>query len=386
MSVWRTYKLGDLVDQKRGITYGVVQPGKFLKDKGVPILKVNNLTERKFSLKDAFRISEDVESKYERSRLIGNEILISLVGSLGYMYKVPTESIGWNVVRAIGVLPINNEYDKEWIYWFMKSPIIQREFQNQANTTVQATLNLRELRDIVITYPDEDYRKLATSILNSIENKIELNLQMNKTLEGIAQAIFKEWFVDFQFPDFEGELVEGLPKGWCIDSYSKDIKIVYGKNLPTTNLKEKGYAVFGGNGIIGYHDKFLYEKPQIIIACRGAASGKINQTLPKSFVTNNSLVLEIKNDSSINFCFLKYLCSKTDFSGYVTGSAQPQITIENLRVLEFIKPTTKVLKLFEKIIQPVEDKLLLNYFENETLTQLRDTLLPKLMTGKIRVA
>lgn len=79
MSVWRTYKLGDLVDQKRGITYGVVQPGKFLKDKGVPILKVNNLTERKFSLKDAFRISEDVESKYERSRLIGNEILISLL-------------------------------------------------------------------------------------------------------------------------------------------------------------------------------------------------------------------------------------------------------------------------------------------------------------------
>lgn len=278
--------------------------------------------------------------------------------------------------------PIIEDLDLKFAYYQL---LTQNINEMDSGSAIPST-SRGDFYNLDLLLPDIKSQRRIASILSSLDDKIELNLQMNKTLESIAQAIFKEWFVDFRFPGYDGELTDGMPYGWSIESFFKTINIVYGKNLPTTSLKEKGYPVFGGNGIIGYYDNFLYEKPQIIIACRGAASGKINQTLPNSFVTNNSLVFEIKEDSLISFCFLKYFCLNIDFSRYVTGSAQPQITIENLRTLEFLVPAYEVIKLFESLIQPIEERLLNNYVENQTLTQIRDSLLPKLMTGKIRVA
>lgn len=219
----------------------------------------------------------------------------------------------------------------------------------------------------------------------------------SEVLERLAKKLYHRWFVEFNFPNnegnpykiFGGKMIDSelgeIPAGWRMGKLGEELKIAYGKNLPTDNLTKEGFPVFGGNGQIGFYSEFLYEDRQVLISCRGEASGKVNISLPKSFVTNNSLILEIPEGSTVNFCFLKYFSLNTDFTNYVSGSAQPQITIEGIKDCPILLPTKEILSDAQKMIKPLEDKMLFNFYQIQTLSKLRDVLLPKLMKGEIRV-
>jgi type I restriction enzyme S subunit len=120
-----------------------------------------------------------------------------------------------------------------------------------------------------------------------------------------------------------------IPEGWVQVSLSEILNITYGKNLPKKDLKEEGYPVYGANGVIGFFDKYLYEEEQLLISCRGAYSGKVNISPPFSYITNNSLVLEIANRVHLSERYLYYYLQIADKSKLVTGTAQPQVTINN---------------------------------------------------------
>ena len=118
-----------------------------------------------------------------------------------------------------------------------------------------------------------------------------------------------------------------LPKGWKWVYASDIFDIIYGKGLPTKNLMEDGYPVFGANGKIGYYSKYMYSEPKALMSCRGAYSGTMNLSLPFSYVTNNSLIIEGKyHKFTPKFIFL--LFSSLDKKSLITGSAQPQVTIQ----------------------------------------------------------
>ncbi len=118
-----------------------------------------------------------------------------------------------------------------------------------------------------------------------------------------------------------------VPENWCWVYSLKLFDIEYGKGLPTKNLTEEGYPVFGANGQIGYYSEYMYEDEKALMSCRGAYSGTMNQSLPKSYVTSNSLVIEDKG----KFMLPKYIClmyEALDTSKLVSGSAQPQVTVQ----------------------------------------------------------
>ncbi len=257
---------------------------------------------------------------------------------------------------AYYVVP-KTQLDMRWLYYAIKHyKLGEIDDGSPIPSTTRTAVYVKELQ-----VPPLPEQKAIAHILGTLDDKIGLNRHMNATLEAMAQALFKSWFVDFdpvkakaagRAPEgmdadtaalFPREFVESelgpIPKGWEVYFLSELLNIAYGKNLPTTKLKESGYPVFGGNGQIGYHDFSLYEKPQVLIACRGAASGKINQSLPFSFVTNNSLVLETNKTTRVGFCFLKQFMCNSGLSGHVTGSAQPQVTIENIKNFKVLVPS-----------------------------------------------
>ncbi len=125
---------------------------------------------------------------------------------------------------------------------------------------------------------------------------------------------------------------------WKAAALGELVTIKYGKMLPTKELSETGFPVFGANGIIGCHTKYLYEDEQVLISCRGAYSGKINLSPPQCYVTNNSLVLEFPAQPRVTKRFLFYGLQSVDRSKMVTGSAQPQVTINNAEVLKVPVP------------------------------------------------
>ena len=143
-----------------------------------------------------------------------------------------------------------------------------------------------------------------------------------------------------------------LPNGWEVRKLGEVCDIVYGKGLPIKELKSSGYPVFGANGIIGFNDKFLFEEPQVLISCRGAASGKINLSPPKCYVTNNSLVLDIKKKDELDRNYLFFALNIANKTKLVTGTAQPQVTINNAVELEIPLPP---LPEQQKIVAKIEE-------------------------------
>jgi type I restriction enzyme S subunit len=314
-------------------------------------------------------VDDDTYKNWFRGHIEVGDVLVSTVGTIGNISLIK-EKRGVVAQNVIALRP-KNRLDSSYLYYYLKSPNQKNELRNLNIGGVQPSIKVPHLLNLQITVPPLPEQQKIAEVLGALDEKIELNRKMNKTLESLAQAIFKKWFIDDANPNWETKKLGDV------------VRIKYGKNLPTTKLQESGYPVFGGNGQIGFFDKYLYELPQVLVACRGAASGKVNFSLPKSFVTNNSLILEY--DNILNYEFLKYFALNADFYSCVSGSAQPQITIESLDGYEIMMPSKEIIYKFGQVAEPITQKILLNDNEINTLSQIRDSLLPRLMSGKLRV-
>ncbi|MDP0098420.1 restriction endonuclease subunit S [Glaesserella parasuis] len=354
---------------------------------------------------------------------------------LGYSARIPTSN-RFVLNQRVGRIRVIKKdlVDEKYLYYFMNSKEYILSLQSKSNSGVQVNLGTNAIKDSIIFLPSLQRQKYVSDILYTLDEKIALNTQINQTLEQIAQTIFKSWFIDFDpvhakanalasgqtaeqatqaamavisgkntqelhrlqtanleqyqqlweiaeaFPSGVDE--EGVPRGWE-ERYLKDVcNIVYGKNLPTSELKEQGYPVFGGNGVIGFYDKYLYEKPHTLVSCRGAASGKVIYSLPNSFVTNNSLVIE-HSKSYLSSFYVYEALSIQNLTELTSGSAQPQMTIANMNPVQIMVPTEIVHSLYVDFVKDIYDKKLCRLYENEILSKIRDELLPKLLSGEV---
>lgn len=412
---WKTYKLIDIVDKSRGISYGVVQPGQH-DPEGVPILKVNNLTNKTFRIEGLHHISTKVESKYLRTRLQGGELLVSLVGSLGEIYSVPNSLIGLNVVRALAVLPVKPEFSPKWVEYVLKSQLYQNKLEQIATSSVQKTINLKELREIEIPFPVKNERESIASILSIIDDKIELNLQQNKTLEEMAMSLYKHWFVDFG-PFQDGEFIDSelgkIPKGWEVKRLENLADIGSSKRIFLKEYVENGIPFYRGKEVIQLskgnsistklfipesrfqeiETKFgVPKKGDILVSSVGTIgiSWMVESNSPFYFKDGN--LTWIKNyKSNFNGYFiwqwLKSSETQDQIKSETIGSTQQALTISALKQLRIIVPSTSS-DLVETITEKLviwNDMFLNNKTEIQTLTKLRDTLLPKLISGEARV-
>jgi len=343
---WKRVKLGEVVE----FNYGKSLPERKRISGDIPVYS-----------------SAGITGWHNQPLIDSNGIIIGRKGTIGKVYKsnVPFYPID----TCYYVLPNDKKYNFDFLYYLLVS--LKLDELNEDSAVPGLNRNTAYSQEILL--PPFPEQKAIASVLSSLDDKIDLLHRQNKTLEKMAETLFRQWFV------------EEAKEDWEEVKLGEVVNIRYGKNLPTSNLIEKGYPVFGGNGLIGYYKEYLYGTPQVLIACRGAASGKVLISLPYSFVTNNSLILEIPQKSILTFEFLKYYAYSTDFSSYISGSAQPQITINDLRNAEMLLPPKNKIINFSEIIRPVERKMLYNQQQIRTLEKLRDTLLPKLMSGQIRV-
>jgi len=278
--------------------------------------------------------------------------------------------------------------DDDFVYYFSQTYRIRKlAEQSMIGASGRQRVERAAFENIEIETPlDLKEQKRITSILSAFDDKIELNNKISQNLEQTAQAIFKEWFVKFKFPDHEKvKMIDSelgkIPEGWKVKSFVELVNIEYGRGPASSQLKKSGYPVYGANGVIGYFDSFNFLNRQIIIGCRGVV-GNITLTLPKCIITHNSLVISPGNKRKI---FFYYLLRNGNLDAVVGGSAQPQITINDLGQFNLIIPEEELQDKFESIVTDIEQKRLMFFYENQKLAALRDLLLPKLMNGEIEV-
>ena len=187
---WDIVRVETLLCEDRGISVGVMYPG-YHDPTGIPLIRAGDLAGSRINPRPEFQITPDKHHEYRRTELAGGELLISLVGDVGRCAMVPPLMAGWNVARAIGVLRFSRSADAAFVRACLMSSPLQHLMQSWSTTTVQTTLNLKEIRQIPLPWPPKKQRDAIVHILGMLDDKIELNRRMNETMEAMARALFK---------------------------------------------------------------------------------------------------------------------------------------------------------------------------------------------------
>lgn len=351
MSQWKTYKLSELVEIKYGKDH------KHLADGEIPLYGSGGVM------------------RYVNTPLYDQEsILIPRKGTLSNLFYL---NIPFWSVDTMFYTKIKEGNNGKYLYYLLKS----MDLASMNVGSAVPSLTTEVLNKVEINVPDESTQTQIAQILTSLDDKIELNLQMNQTLEAMAQALFKEWFVNFNFPNFDGELENGLPRGWRIGKLSSVCEIKYGKDHK--HLDEGHIPVYGSGGIMRFADKALYERESILIPRKGTLTNLFYVSKP--FWSVDTMFYTIIKDDAIRK-YLFYLLKTLNLESMNVGSAVPSLTTEVLNKIDIIIPQNSILVEFEKIISSFFSKIEANKNQIEYLTQTRDTLLPKLMSGAIKIS
>jgi type I restriction enzyme S subunit len=367
---WKIYKLGDISD----ITMGQSPKGETTNNigKGLPLL--NGPTEFGYSFPTPTQFTIDPK----RVSKIG-DLLFCVRGSTTGKMNFSDQS--YAIGRGIGSFRGKNGFSTKYVKYIIDF-YLDRMLALCTGSTFP-NLNRTDLEnfDIISCSPKES--EAIASILSALDDKIELNLQMNKTLEEMAMALYKHWFVDFG-PFQDGEFVDSelgeIPKGWEVQKLEDLLDIKYGKDHK--KLSEGNIPVYGSGGIMRYVDKFLYDKDSILIPRKGTLSNLFYLSSP-FWSVDTMFYSKIKKQNFGKYIF--YFLKSLDLASMDVGSAVPSLTTELLKRIRILVPPTDKVEKFDEIVSGYFRVLESNNIENQTLTTLRDTLLPKLISGEVRV-
>ena len=283
---------------------------------------------------------------------------------------------------------------------FLHSNYIKKYFElNATGSGMRYTLSAQTLYDIPILLPSLEEQEYIGNIFSTIDRKIALNRSINHNLEAMAKQLYDYWFVQFDFPDENGKpykssggkmvwnekLKREIPKRWKSTTLGDECQMYQPKTLGLSELDESAkYKVYGANGIVGKYHTYNHQNSEIAMACRGNSCGTINRTAPFSWITGNAMVIKMI-DNSIHNEYIKQALRYANVDGAISGSGQPQLTRENLNSIKLYKPTHELVIYFSEKISNIVKIHLQNEANIEELTKLRDSLLPLLMNGQVKV-
>lgn len=383
---WKEVTLGEitnLVIDYRGKT--PLKLGSSWSDSGFRALSAKNIKTGQIVAEDSIRfVDEELYRKWMKDEVKRGDILITSEAPFGQIYYWDSDEKIVLSQRLFDVR-LNDEVCHKYVYYFMTSHRYQKDLEGRATGTTVTGLRQPELLKSTILLPPLSAQRSIASILSSLDRKIELNNKINADLEEMAQAIFKNWFVDFE-PFKDGKFVDSelgmIPEGWKVGCLGDIAEITSGKRPPKKSkdkTKELFIPLIGASDIMGFTSDVLYERPILVIG-RVGTHGVVQRFQEKCWPSDNTLVIE-----SSYYNYVYQLLKGIDYSAINRGSTQPLITQTDVKNTDVIIAPENVLKEYESITSTLFSKHRANIKENSRLSLLRDTLLPRLMSGELEV-
>ena len=385
----RTAKLKDIT---LTITDGKHGDCKNHDGSGYYFISCKDVYDETIHYENARQITEDdFRDADRRTNLAAYDILITNSGTIGRMalVKDSPETRKTTFQKSVAIVRADtSQVVPNYLYYLLKSKV--HDFINSSNGSAQKNLLLSTMRDFDISFVDsfETQHRIAT-ILSRYDSLIENYQKQIKLLEEAAQRLYKEWFVDLHFPGHENtNIIDGVPEGWKKMPVDSIYSIKYGKNLSTKLITPTGkYPVYGANGVIGYYNVANCNNQVVLITSRGNGSGDVLMTYHKdSFITNNSFVVSPLDDYS--YCQLPFtyqFLKNANFRAVRTGAAQPQLTNQSIHTVDVILPSKGIIIDYCNKAFYSNKKIIILRIQIRLLTEARDRLLPKLMSGEITV-
>ena len=402
---WKEVTLGEVSSK---IGDGLHGTPKYDEEGSYFFINGNNLNCGQIIIKDDTKrvgIDEFVKNQKELNE---QTILVSINGTIGNVAKYNNEPC--ILGKSACYINVIKEVDKEFIYYVLTSANFKRNITNEATGTTIKNVSLKQMREYKFNIPCNlaDQRRIA-SILSSLDRKIELNNKINADLEEMAQAIFKNWFVDFE-PFKDGKFVDSelgmIPEGWKVGKADDFYQINIGKTPPrkehqwfSTNPADKiwvSIANMGNSGIFisdssEYLTKEAVDRHNIIMVPKNTILLSFKLTVgrvaiaDKELTTNEAIARFILSDDKYMEYLYLYL-KKYDYNSLgSTSSIATAVNSKTIKGMQMLQPSDNVIDAFHIQVNPIFEKIRSLTKENSRLSFLRDTLLPRLMSGELEV-
>lgn len=375
--------LGTLV--KRKIGYGIVQPGQSINN-GVPVIKVNNIISGLTSPSDLDTTSSENSEKYSRTQLVGGELIISVVGTVGKTCIVPKSFAGCNLVRATALIDIREAWLARWVKYYIDSPMGQAYIEQNLNTTVQPTLNIKTLVEMPIPFFDVETMKKAIAVLQSIDEKIELNRQINDNLQQQAFALFDRLIVEADNSEcLVSEIAYLNPKRPL--SKNKVARCIDMSQLSTSGAFPSGWEMkpFTGGMRFSNGDTLL---ARITPCLENGKTAYIDFLDDKEVAFGSTEYIVLAPKEGVPPEYLYCLARYPAFVDYAVknmngSSGRQRVSADTIGQYVMPRPSESAIRDFGSVVSALFLKMKNNSLENIRLALLRDALLPKLMSGEI---
>lgn len=396
---WKITQLGNICDISSSKRIFASE----YKTSGIPFYRGKEIIE-KFNKKP---ISTELFISPERFNEINNkfgvpkegDILLTSVGTLGIPYLVGNEDFYFKDGNLTWFKQFKSCNSRFLFFWF-QSPFAKHQIETKSIGSTQKALTIDILKSFTIHLPPIKVQNKIVAILSSIDDKIELNNKINRNLEAQAQAIFKSWFIDFE-PFKNGKFIDSelgrIPEGWKVESIYSISEVIYGapfssnlfnnkqlgtpiiriRDLPneasntyTTESHPKGYLIKQGDIVVGMDGEFK-------AYLWGGDNAWLNQRI---------CVFKSKLNVSTAFVMFSIVPLLNEVESSELATTVIHLGKNDIDRFKIILPKLNILKEFNRISIPIFDAIIKNKRESQRLAQLRDTLLPKLMSGEIDVS
>ena len=388
MEEWKEYKISEIIEEIAMGPFGSnIKVDNFI-DFGIPVLNGSNLQGFKLN-EDSFNyVSEEKADSLGKANASRGDVVITHRGTLGQIVYIPLDSKyeRYVISQSQFRLRLNqNIIRPDFFVYFFHTRIGQhRILMNASQVGVPALARpTSTFKEITIPVPPMEIQNRVMAILLSLDDKIELNHCINENLAQQAQALFKSWFVDFE-PFQDGKFVNSelgmIPERWKAGNLEELVEVKYGKDHK--KLASGTIPVYGSGGIMRYVDQYLYNEESVLIPRKGSLNNVMYVNHP-FWTVDTMFYTHMKIEGIAKFIYL--LISPKDLLSMNSGSAVPSMTVDILNKIAVIIPPTTILQHFESIVKPLFIMAESLQKENYRLAHLRDTLLPKLMSGELKI-
>jgi len=315
---------------------------------------------------------------------VAGDILISAVGEragIPYVVKKSDGDFYFKDGNLIWIKDFKDHASADYLCYYFKSNNGKKQLESTMIGSAQKALTIVGLKQIELLLPRLPDQESIAEVLSSLDDKIDLLHRQNKTLEEVAETLFRQWFVE------EGENLEVGKLGEIIELFDN-------KRIPLSSTERDKlkignlYPYYGAATIMDYINKYIFDDDYLLLGEDGTVQDEdgypiLQRAIGKCWVNNHTHVIKGKKGYSNNF--LEILLKHINISHLVTGAVQPKINQANLKELDIPKPAIEKVEKFSLIIDPLYNKKHFNLQQIKQLETIRDTLLPKLMSGAVRV-
>lgn len=387
--------LAELCDARRGITYGIVKVGTFV-PAGIPVVRGGDIRNGRIVTDDEKRVSPEISMQFKRTILRGGEIVLNLIGEPGHSAIVPRTLAGANVTRDVAVIPVTKA-DVRYVDYFLKSPQCIAWLRSHLQGSVTLKINLGTLAALPVPTPDMAVQEQIASVLAALDDKIDSNRRLAAALEEATRTLFQARFVEFVGVDeFEESEIGGVPCGWRAGALTDLARFVNGKAFtkfangfgrPIIRIRElnDGVGDRTPRSDIEADDDFVAGFDDILFAWSGSL-GAYRWSGEESLI-NQHIFKVIPEDWPAWFVFAWIEEHMETFRAIARDKATTMGHIQRRHLDEAMLPlpTAGAITEADAVLTPLHQQRAALVRESDTLVLVRDALLPRMISGQIRV-